>query len=458
MGRLRRLLQFDPADVDHLAEQLRAQQAAIVAAQETLGSFDTRLGSAETRLDQVEAAFGRLESRLDEGAGRLDDLTGRLDRLRDHTEEALAQAARSSSEQLTQVQTELSRAISETVSELETLRTTLGAELATVHQTSQQAHGRLDGVEDDQRVASSELRDMRDRTLPAVVDRTNVLIDRLCEEMAEIGSLVERLLLREPLPVPRQSPADEEAISRALDEVQPLLVERFRGSSDEIVHRCAECADLLLESAPVLDLGCGRGELLELLRSRGVEAVGVEADRALVAGARRRGLRVIDGDVTAVLSEQADASWGGVVAMHLFEHLQPAQLLRCLGEIRRVLRPGGVLMAECPNPHSLRVGGSLFWLDPTHVRPLLPETLELFMLASGLQPEPPVWRHPFPEEQRLQAALPETDDPQLAQVCDALGRLSKQLDELMNGARDFRLVARVPEADGLVATPEVGSD
>jgi O-antigen chain-terminating methyltransferase len=166
----------------------------------------------------------------------------------------------------------------------------------------------------------------------------------------------------------------------------------------------------------------------------------------VAGGAERRGLRVVSCDVLEYLREQPDESWGAVVALHLLEHLAPAELQQCLAEVRRVLRPGGLLAAECPNPYSLRVGGTLFWIDPTHRRPLLPDTLELFMLAAGLQPEAPHWRHPFPEEQRLMPSLPEGESPEMVQLCGAVGELADRLDELLNGYRDYVLVAHRPEA------------
>ena len=98
-------------------------------------------------------------------------------------------------------------------------------------------------------------------------------------------------------------------------------------------------------------------------------------------------------------------------------------------------------MAECPNPHNLRVGASLFWQDPTHVRPLLPETLALFLKASGFAVRSIDLLHPFPDEQRLssiEGAEPGRESDR------RLDRLEERLDELLNGPRDFRVVAIKP--------------
>lgn len=298
---------------------------------------------------------------------------------------------------------------------------------------------RLDMAEAAAGEAAAGVATIRDEHLPAVTERADVLIERLAEELEEVASLTERILRREPLPTPAPVAAESE-LARELAEVQPRLIEAFRGSEEEIRHRMDTYLPLLEDHAPVLDLGCGRGELLLLLGEAGVSATGVESDPVLAQAARRRGLQVVEGDVLAVLGDQVDAAWGAVTASHLFEHLPARVLLNVLRETHRVLRPGGVLVAECPNPHSLRVGASLFWLDPTHWRPLPPETLSVLVEASGFTVEGLELLHPFPAEQRLHRAEGE-DSGDLER---RLGELESRLDEVINGPRDFRLRAVKP--------------
>jgi SAM-dependent methyltransferase len=284
---------------------------------------------------------------------------------------------------------------------------------------------------------------LRDQVVPAVIDRGNLLVNRLSEEIEEVASLVERSLRREPLPVPDSSDT-EDRIAAALAGVQPLLTESFRGSEEEIRHRLDRYLETLRASEPVLDLGCGRGELLLMLREAGVEARGVEQDPALAQAARRRGLAVIEGDAVEYLRSLSADSLGAVTAIHLVEHLGVADLLSLLAEARRVLRPGGTVVLECPNPHNLRVGAALYWLDPTHRRPLLPETLELYCVASGLEVKRTELLHPFPAEQRFaesEPELPAEAAPGLAELAGRLDRVAARLDELLNGPRDFALVA-----------------
>lgn len=317
------------------------------------------------------------------------------------------------------------------------------------------ADRRFDGIEASLRETQAALAEVaataarvRDELVPAVVDRGNLLIDRLAGELDELASLVERMLLDEPLPVAAGGAAERE-IASALREVQPRLLEAFRGDEAEIRHRLDVHLPVLRGAAPVLDLGCGRGELLLLLREAGIAATGVDADPALVQAARRRGLEVSEGDALDALRALPAGSLGAVTAIHLLEHLGADALLRLLGEVRRVLRPGGILLAECPNPHTLRVGGGEFWIDPTHHRPLPPETLRLLATASGLALDRVEYLHPFPAEQRLAETAPGragATAPEVTALSDRIDRLTGRLDELLNGPRDFVLIARRPTA------------
>ncbi len=306
---------------------------------------------------------------------------------------------------------------------------------------------RTDSIELDLRAVGEETARLRDRVLPAAVARGDALIDRLAEELEETSSLLERSLRGERLPVAAESAVDEERLAGALAAIQPRLLESFRGGGEEISHRLDRYLEELAASAPVLDLGCGRGELLLMLREAGVAARGIEADPALVEGARRRGLEVVEGDLHEVLRRQDDGSCGAVTAIHVFEHLPLANLAAVLSEVRRVLRPGGLLIAECPNPHSLRVGAALFWLDPTHHRPLLPETLELLLESAGFVLGRRELLHPFPAEQLLaddEGGTGAVTDHDLTTLAERVDRLRRRLDEILNGPRDFAVWAANP--------------
>jgi SAM-dependent methyltransferase len=148
----------------------------------------------------------------------------------------------------------------------------------------------------------------------------------------------------------------------------------FRLSEDVIRERQRPYVGLLGSRQPVLDVGCGRGEFLELLRADGITARGVDLDAGMVARARAKGLDVDEGDGVAHLDGLPDGSLGAVFAAQVVEHLPYERLVAFLRLAHQKLQPGGILIAETVNPHS---PGALknFWLDPTHQHPVFPEVL-----------------------------------------------------------------------------------
>ncbi|MCW2607911.1 MAG: hypothetical protein JWO60_2604 [Frankiales bacterium] len=138
-------------------------------------------------------------------------------------------------------------------------------------------------------------------------------------------------------------------------------------------------------AGPVLELACGRGELLELLRDAGVAAEGVDLDEGMVDAAQAAGLQVTLGDALADLAARPDDSLQGVFSAHFVEHLEPDVLERMVAESARVLVPGGVFVAATPNTGCVSVMGYDFWRDPTHVRPYEPRLLAFYCAKAGLE-------------------------------------------------------------------------
>src|SRR5205823_960691 len=202
----------------------------------------------------------------------------------------------------------------------------------------------------------------------------------------------------------------------------------MRGSVEEIRARQRVYVEDLREHAPVLDVGCGRGELLGLLRDAGIEARGVDADADMAAFACGEGLDVIQADGLAYLEGLADGSLGAVVAAQLVEHLPPATLVRFLQLAAQKLRPGGLLVAETINPLSPLALRSYF-ADLTHAQPLVPETLALLARQAGFA-ETEVRFLNEPAER-----LTEPDDPVIAANV-------RRLNELLFAPLDYALVAR----------------
>jgi SAM-dependent methyltransferase len=239
-----------------------------------------------------------------------------------------------------------------------------------------------------------------------------------------------------------------EVVARAHEEHGYLELERrYRGTEEEIRERIAAYLPYLQDvpdGAPVLDLGCGRGEALALLRDHGLAGRGVDASARMVQLCRERGLEAEAGDLFEILAGVAEGSLGGVVSFHVIEHLPAAALDRLVRLAYRALRPGGVLILETPNPLSMVVAARNFWLDPTHVRPVHPESLKLIYELAGFEPVERLDLRPFPAGERL----PEIDlaklPPEQRGVADQVNRLRDRLDEMLFGYQDFGMVGKKP--------------
>jgi O-antigen chain-terminating methyltransferase len=167
---------------------------------------------------------------------------------------------------------------------------------------------------------------------------------------------------------------DRLAGSEALDVDRLALARAFRGDEDSVRERQARYLAHFEGASSVLDIGCGRGEFLELLRDAGIDARGVDEDGHAVEHCRAKGLDVIRRNGISVLEESTDGSLGGIFAAQVIEHLPPSALLRLVRQARRALAPGGVLLLESVNPETL-LNFAEFYIDPTHIRPYHPRLL-----------------------------------------------------------------------------------
>lgn len=157
---------------------------------------------------------------------------------------------------------------------------------------------------------------------------------------------------------------------------------RMRAPAQEIRERQRPYVDLLRGHEPVLDVGCGRGELLALLRDAGIDARGVDANADMVSFARGEGLEVEQRDLFDALA--GASGLGAVTALQVVEHLPPPALIRFLALAQAALRPGGLLIAETINPSSPAALRHYF-ADLTHAQPVVPETLELLVRDAGFR-------------------------------------------------------------------------
>ncbi len=179
---------------------------------------------------------------------------------------------------------------------------------------------------------------------------------------------------------------------------------------------------------PVLDLGCGRGEWLALLRDNNLQGLGVDSALIMAEHCRAVGLRAEHDDALKVLAQRQDGSLGAVTAFHLIEHLPFAVLYRLFEEAYRALRSGGLIIFETPNPENPLVGSHTFYHDPTHRNPLTPTAVQFLARYLGFENIEILRLHPYPESARI------TEDSQL----------SARFNGLFCGPQDFAIIAVKP--------------
>jgi SAM-dependent methyltransferase len=265
---------------------------------------------------------------------------------------------------------------------------------------------------------------------------------------------MERVMSAAPRP---SASAGAAAVSSSGDTVRPADVnssiyvgfeDRFRGSREEIRARLTDYLPLFDGSSAVLDVGCGRGELLDLFRQHGIHARGIDVNADMVAECRERGLEADHVDALQHLLAQPDASLGGLIAIQVVEHLDPSYLMRFIETAQRKLRRGAPIVLETINVSCWAAFFQSYVRDVTHVRPLHPDTLSYFVQASGFSSVDVRYRSPVPDMDKLpRVSLPPgTDgrgpDPMYAEVADVINAHADRLNDRLFTFMDYAVVAR----------------
>ena len=223
--------------------------------------------------------------------------------------------------------------------------------------------------------------------LAAIQGEVDALRARADADAAQVGARFdEQLALIRCLRLDVQDLKGETPIS---GDVYDAFEAEFRGDAAVVSGRAEVYLPIIMSVSagipafPVLDIGCGRGEWLHLLRERGLAARGVDSNPTFAAHARAQGLDVVERDAIEYLTAAAGDSFGAVTAFHIVEHLEINALIGLIRESYRVVRPGGVVVFETPNPENIVVGSCSFYNDPTHRRPIPPPTLSFYLRHAG---------------------------------------------------------------------------
>ena len=215
--------------------------------------------------------------------------------------------------------------------------------------------------------------------------------------------------------------------------------DQFRGSPKEIRDRVSAYVPIFEGAADVLDIGCGRGEFLDLLRERGISARGVDLNDEMAAICRDRGLDADAGDALSYLLAQPDGALGGLFAAQVVEHLEPDYLMRLLDVAYHKLRPGSKIVLETINAACWFAFFSSYIRDVTHVRPLHPDTLRYLLVASGFQRVDIRYSVPFPDDSKLQPIRASVQIPRVgpAAAADPLPETAAVFNENVRKLNDL---------------------
>ncbi len=290
--------------------------------------------------------------------------------------------------------------------------------------------------------------DSRDRRLGAedLAAHLSFVEQRIAAIAREMDRLQAPQSAADALPASRSS---SEVFTAPVDSATYLGFEdRFRGSQDDIRARVQDYLPILSGASDVVDVGCGRGELLTALRERGIPARGVDANRAMVELCRARGLDVEESDALSYLERLAAGSLGGLVAIQVVEHFTPGYLSRFLAVAHQALRPGARLVLETINPACWAAFFDTYIRDLTHQRPLHPETLKYLVQASGFTQVDVQFRQPVRSVDRLErvdselSGLPSSDGQAIAALVAAVNAHADKLNARMFSHFDYAVVAR----------------
>ena len=234
-----------------------------------------------------------------------------------------------------------------------------------------------------------------------------------------------------------------------LDAYKYLAFEdRFRGPREDIVAAQRVYLPYFDGAPEVLDLGCGRGEFLELLREAGIAARGIDLNAEAVERCREQGFDATRVDALEYLRGLADESLGGLFSAQVVEHLEAEYLTRLLAEAHRVLRPGSRVVLETLNPACWTAFFSAFVRDITHRHPLHPDTLSYFLRASGFVEVEVVYRSPVPDAAKLpratvDAAVAETPSgAAVRELAQTFNRHVDRLNGMIFAEQDYAAIAR----------------
>jgi len=252
----------------------------------------------------------------------------------------------------------------------------------------------------------------------------------VAQQETRLSRLLEGAAVTPSAAAQRSQPAHPEQ-DHLLDSLYFSLEDVLRGTHEQIKEEVKVYLPVLQKagiSSDILDVGCGRGEWLQVLREEGLQARGIDTNRILVQQCKELSLDVEEHEALSYLGSLPDGSLNAVTAFHFAEHLPLETLVKFLDETGRTLKPGGLIILETPNPENLLVGSCNFYLDPTHKNPIPIPTMKLLLEARGFRCE---------EVLKLHAVS--------STKIEVKDQLTSHLNHFLYGPMNYAVIARKPD-------------
>lgn len=215
-------------------------------------------------------------------------------------------------------------------------------------------------------------------------------LEKIKQQQSGLESSFSRIANQENLNITKTLNIFKKEAEHILDAFYLDFENKFRGEKERIKNRLGVYLPYIRklqvdfsENLKALDLGCGRGEWLELLKEESIQIKGLDLNRSVISELQEFGYDVIEEDVIQYINSLESASLHILTAFHLVEHLPFPVLMTLVNEAYRALKPGGILILETPNPENILVGSQYFYIDPTHRNPIPPAALQFIVQYKG---------------------------------------------------------------------------
>jgi O-antigen chain-terminating methyltransferase len=288
-------------------------------------------------------------------------------------------------------------------------------------------------IEDLARLRSHESKKLAEQV--AVIDRYAIQTRRdVTLQQRRLTSILNNVRKHSQATEPHaaENGAKTELTADIMADLYLALEDAFRGSRQDIAERVSEYLPILDQAGLkpgidlIVDIGCGRGEWLDVLSKNGYLNKGCDSNESMVATCKELGLDVTQSDALRFLGSLPDNSVAAVTAFHVFEHLPLSAMLALIDESLRVIRPGGIVVFETPNPHNVLVSSHNFYLDPTHQKPIPMILLQFIVEERGFCEVRSLPLHPYPES---------------VQVANS-SEIAQRFNELFYGPQDYAIIGK----------------